>query len=300
MLAMKQQTVSEYLRTTYGCKVYKLSLQSGCTCPNRDGTKGTGGCIFCSEGGSGDFAAPFTDIETQIATAKKLVESKFPKNQKERRYIAYFQSFTNTYGDAERLYSLYEKTLADPEVVGISIGTRPDCIPRDILEMLTRLNEIKPVWVELGLQTSSDEVADYIHRGYHLAEFEETYKRLRSRGLTVILHMIVGLPGENREQILDTARYIASLTPAVNGVKIQLLHVLKGTQLADIYEKEPFHILSLEEYVDLVEDILEILPEETIIHRITGDGPKRLLIEPQWSADKKNVLNTLNRRLQKL
>ena len=286
-------TVSDYLKAKYGCKVYKLSLQTGCTCPNRDGTKGEGGCIFCSEGGSGDFAAPAVSISEQIELAKKKVDSKFPKNA-ERKYIAYFQSFTNTYGDVPTLEELYREAISHDEIVGLSIGTRPDCLPDEMIDMLCRLNDIKPVWVELGLQTSSDETARLINRCYDLREFEDGYRRLKERGLYTVIHMIVGLPGESEDKILNTARYIASLDPLPDGIKIQLLHILQGTTLAKMYENKPFHILTLDKYCNLVKKILGILPEDIVIHRLTGDGPKSLLIEPKWSGDKKRVMNALS------
>ena len=286
-------TVSDYLKNKYGCKVYKISLQIGCTCPNRDGTKGVGGCIFCSEGGSGDFAAPLVSVDEQIESAKKRVEAKFPRSSSERRYIAYFQSFTNTYGRVDELESLFSQAMSHDDVVGISIGTRPDCLSEEILDMLTRLNAVKPVWVELGLQTSSEETARLINRCYTLSEFEDGYKRLKERGLYTIIHMIVGLPNETKETILDTARYISVLDPLPDGIKIQLLHVLKNTQLARMYEDNPFHILTLDEYCEYVKSILDILPGSITVHRLTGDAPKKLLIEPKWSADKKRVMNTM-------
>lgn len=292
-------TVSDYLKNKYGCKVYKLSLQTGCTCPNRDGSKGTGGCIFCSEGGSGDFAAPLLSIDEQIELAKEKVIAKFPKGSSDHRYIAYFQSYTNTYGTVDELEAIFMQAISHEEIVGISIGTRCDCLSEDIMDMIVRLNAIKPVWIELGLQTSSEETAKLINRCYTLSEFEDGYQRLKENGIYTVIHMIVGLPGESNETILNTARYIGSLDPVPDGIKIQLLHVLKNTRLAQMYESEPFHILTLEEYCDLVRDILEILPDEITIHRLTGDGPKRLLIEPKWSADKKRVINTLRREVFK-
>lgn len=286
-------TVSDYLKNKYGCKVYKLSLQTGCTCPNRDGTKGIGGCIFCSEGGSGDFASPLVSVDEQIALAKKRVDDKFPKGTCDRRYIAYFQSFTNTYGSVDVLEPIFVQALSHDEIVGISVATRPDCLPDDIMKMLVRLNAVKPVWVELGLQTSSDDTARLINRCYSLKEFEDGYRRLKENGLYTVIHMIVGLPGETEDTILNTARYIGDLTPVPDGIKIQLMHVLRGTKLAQMYEERPFHIPTLEEYCDTVRKILDILPEDITIHRLTGDGPKRLLVAPMWSADKKRVINTM-------
>ena len=290
-------TISDYLKNKYGCKVYKLSLQTGCTCPNRDGSKGTGGCIFCSEGGSGDFAAPLLSIDEQIELAKKRVDDKFPKGASDRRYIAYFQSFTNTYGSVDELEPMFKKAMSYDEIVGISIATRPDCLPDDIMDMLIRLNAVKPVWVELGLQTSSEETARLINRCYTLKEFEDGYRRLKENGIYTVIHMIVGLPGETEKMILNTARYIGDLNPIPDGIKIQLMHVLRGTKLAQMYEDRPFPLPTLEEYCDIVGKILDILPDDITVHRLTGDGPKRILIAPLWSADKKKVINTMRSAL---
>lgn len=294
---MNYITLSEHYRRRFGCKVYKLSLQSGCSCPNRDGNIGFGGCIFCSEGGSGDFAAPLLPIEEQIQIAKHRVEHKLPKD-KSGRYIAYFQSYTNTYGDVKRLSVLYRKTLSFPEIVGISIGTRPDCLPEEMLDMLSELNIIKPVTVELGLQTVHNKTAEKIHRGYNTDVFEKAYKSLTLRGIEVVVHVILGLPGENIADMLDTIDYLAELKPVLPGIKLQLLHILKGTALAAEYSKNHFPIFTMDEYTDLVVECIRRLPEETVIHRMTGDGPKSLLIAPEWSGDKKRVLNMLNRKLR--
>lgn len=294
---MNYITLSEHYRRRFGCKVYKLSLQSGCSCPNRDGNIGFGGCIFCSEGGSGDFAAPLLPIEEQIQIAKHRVEHKLPKD-KSGRYIAYFQSYTNTYGDVKRLSVLYRKTLSFPEIVGISIGTRPDCLPEEMLDMLSELNTIKPVTVELGLQTVHNKTAEKIHRGYNTDVFEKAYKSLTLRGIEVVVHVILGLPGENIADMLDTIDYLAELKPVLPGIKLQLLHILKGTALAAEYSKNHFPIFTMDEYTDLVVECIRRLPEETVIHRMTGDGPKSLLIAPEWSGDKKRVLNMLNRKLR--
>ena len=297
---MEIRTLSDELKSRFGCKVYKLSLSSGCTCPNRDGTKGFTGCTFCSEGGSGDFAASFMPIADQIEEAKKRVAAKFPKDQPEeaRKYIAYFQSFTNTYGDTRRLRALYSETIRRPEICALSVGTRPDCLEAEKVRMLADLNREKPVWVELGLQTIHEETARRFHRGYELPVFEDAYRRLKEAGLTVIVHVILGLPGESREQILETVRYLANLEPSLDGIKLQLLHVLKGTEMGREYAREPFPLLTLEEYGALVVDCLQLLPKSTVVHRITGDGPKKLLIAPLWSADKKKVLNTINRMIR--
>ena len=294
---MNYITLSEHYRRRFGRKVYKLSLQSGCSCPNRDGNIGFGGCIFCSEGGSGDFAAPLLPIEEQIQIAKHRVEHKLPKD-KSGRYIAYFQSYTNTYGDVKRLSMLYRKTLSFPEIVGISIGTRPDCLPEEMLDMLSELNTIKPVTVELGLQTVHNKTAEKIHRGYNTDVFEKAYKSLTLRGIEVDVHVILGLPGENIADMLDTIDYLAELKPVLPGIKLQLLHILKGTALAAEYSKNHFPIFTMDEYTDLVVECIRRLPEETVIHRMTGDGPKSLLIAPEWSGDKKRVLNMLNRKLR--
>lgn len=294
---MNYITLSEHYRRRFGRKVYKLSLQSGCSCPNRDGNIGFGGCIFCSEGGSGDFAAPLLPIEEQIQIAKHRVEHKLPKD-KSGRYIAYFQSYTNTYGDVKRLSMLYRKTLSFPEIVGISIGTRPDCLPEEMLDMLSELNTIKPVTVELGLQTVHNKTAEKIHRGYNTDVFEKAYKSLTLRGIEVVMHVILGLPGENIADMLDTIDYLAELKPVLPGIKLQLLHILKGTALAAEYSKNHFPIFTMDEYTDLVVECIRRLPEETVIHRMTGDGPKSLLIAPEWSGDKKRVLNMLNRKLR--
>ncbi len=307
---MKINTLSEHLKITYGCKVYKLSLQSGCTCPNRDGTVGSGGCTFCSEGGSGDFAAFFLtkdengnsisieeNIDRQIESAKEKVAAKL--KGKGYKYIAYFQSFTNTYGDPKVLEKIYRQALSHPEVVALSIGTRPDCLPDEIISMLESLRSEygKDIWIELGLQTINEDTARHFRRGYELPVFEDAYRRLKEKGFTVIVHVILGLPGESEEDMLATVRYLAKLSPKLDGIKLQLLHVLKGTDLAKEFEETGFHVFTLEEYCDLVVKCLKLLPKDIVVHRITGDGPKRLLIAPLWSANKKLVLNTLNKAI---
>ncbi len=294
---MKQKMLSEALRERFGTKVYKLSLSSGCTCPNRDGTIGTGGCTFCSEGGSGEFAAPFLPVDEQIRLARARVDGKFPAKipVSERKYIAYFQSFTNTYGEPERLRALYEETIRRPEIAALSIGTRPDCLSADILQMLGELSRIKPVWVELGLQTIHERTAEAVHRGYSLPVFEDAVKKLKAIGAEVIVHVILGLPGESREDMLETVRFLSGMDPGPDGIKLQQLQILRGTQLAEQYRRTPFPVMDLEEYCALIRDCLEILPDDIVIHRLTGDGPKKLLIAPQWSADKKRVLNTMRK-----
>lgn len=290
---MRIRMISDVLKEQYGEKIYRLALSSGCTCPNRDGKVGTGGCTFCSEGGSGEFAAKPAPIAEQIEAAKKLVSAK----TKGSRFIAYFQSYTNTYGDMESLRALYTKTIEREDIAILSVGTRPDCLPDEMISMLSGLNCVKPVWVELGLQTANDETAARINRCYPLSTFEDAYRRLTEAGLTVIVHLIFGIPGENENDMLDSVRYLAGLTPPPDGVKLQLLQILRGTKMAEEYEKNPWPVMSLPEYAELIKKALRLLPSGTVIHRLTGDGPKSLLIEPQWCADKKRVLNTLRRSL---
>lgn len=285
--------LSEALRERYGEKVYKLSLSAGCTCPNRDGTVGVGGCAFCSAGGSGDFAARLAPIEEQIAEAKARIARKTDA----KKFIAYFQSFTNTYGPVERLEPLYRRTIQRPEIVALSLGTRPDCLGPEVMEMLCRLQAIKPVWVELGLQTAHDETAARLNRGYGLDTFTDAYRRLKAAGLTVIVHLIFGLPGESGEEMLDSVRFVAGLTPPADGVKLQMLHVLKGTALGAQYEAQPFPLLTLEEYADLIAQSVRILPETTVLHRLTGDAPGPLLLAPEWTRNKKRVLNSIHKAI---
>ena len=285
--------LSEYLIGQFGGKVYKLSLSSGCTCPNRYGRAGTGGCTFCSEGGSGEFAAGYAPITEQIEEAKKRIASKTDAGM----FIAYFQSFTNTYGDPERLKKLYLETVSRDDIVALSLGTRPDCLGDEIMAMLCELQCRKPVWIELGLQTIHDRTAYAINRGYSLNVFEDAYRRLKEAGLTVIVHCILGLPGETRKDMLDTVKYLAKLDPSLDGIKLQMLQVLSGTAMGEEYRRAPFPLMSLEEYADLVADCVRLLPENTVLHRMTGDGPRKLLIAPMWSLDKKHVLNTINRAL---
>lgn len=301
---MRILPVSEYMKQKYGQKVYRLSLSSGCTCPNRDGTLGWGGCAFCSAGGSGDFAAKPASLERQITEAKKRVDSKFPRSVRpeERKYIAYFQSYTNTYGKTDHLRRIFTEAAERPEIVTLSVGTRPDCLEQDKVQMLAELNQIKPVWVELGLQTIHEQTAEAFHRGYRLPVFLDAYRRLKQAGLEVIVHVILGLPGEGREDMLETVRFLAGLNPRLDGIKLQLLHILKETEYGSIFEKDPSAFqtsgFTLESYCDLVVACLKLLPPETVIHRLTGDGPKNLLLAPKWSADKKKVLNELNRRIR--
>ena len=276
------------LRENYGEKIYKLALDGGFTCPTRDGKLDTRGCIFCS-GGSGDFAVPVGDNGKEaIEMAKKIIADKGG-----RKFIAYFQSFTGTYAPVERLRALYRKTIEHPEIVALSIGTRPDCLSDEVISLLADLNRTKPVWVELGLQTIHESTAEYIRRGYPLAVFDDALRRLHVAGITVIVHMILGLPGETPEMMVETARYIGQ--SGAEGIKFQLLHVLAGTDLAEDYRNGLFRVLSLEEYIRVLEQCIEIIPADMVIHRLTGDGAKRNLIAPLWSADKKHVLNEINR-----
>ncbi|MCR5178072.1 MAG: TIGR01212 family radical SAM protein [Lachnospiraceae bacterium] len=286
--------LSDYLRAEFGEKTYRLSLSSGCSCPNRDGHAGHGGCTFCSAGGSGEFAAPAAPVDEQIRVAKTRIAGK----TNAQRFIAYFQAFTNTYGNIDRLRRLYLDTIMRDEIAALSLGTRPDCLGPEVMDMLLELNEIKPVWVELGLQTIHDETALRIHRGYPLSVFDESYVRLKSAGFSVIVHMIMNLPGESRKDMLDSIRYLSKLDPALDGIKIQMLQILKGTAMAEEYEKEPFELMDLEAYAALIGECARILPSDTVLHRMTGDGPRRLLLAPLWCLDKKRVLNRLNRELR--
>lgn len=283
-----------HLKETFGKKVYKLALDGGMTCPNRDGTAGSGGCIFCSAGGSGDFAAPRTaSVKEQAEAAKALVAGKI---KGDASYIAYFQSYTNTYAPLPYLRALFTEAMALPDVCALSVATRPDCLPPETIALLNELSQKKPVWIELGLQTIHEKTAEFIRRGYSLDVFEDAYGRLKAAGIPVITHVILGLPGETREDMLKTVRYLAG--KRVDGIKLQLLHVLKGTDLFPLYEAGAFRTLEMEEYFALAGDCLKLLPPETVIHRLTGDGPKRLLAAPLWSADKKKVLNGLHRYLK--
>lgn len=400
--------LSDYLKKEYGEKVYRLSLSSGCTCPNRDGSiyydiksdeyhiagsnaeyssledsnavalniadpnaeesntrksniaeskegivRLTGGCTFCSEGGSGEFAAGnrqtdnnFPDIDSQIEFAKRVIQKKTDA----KKFIAYFQSFTNTYGDVKRLSELYHRAIARDEIVALSIGTRPDCIDDVILDMLKELNTIKPVWIELGLQTIHEETARRINRGYKLKTFVDAYHRLKAAGITLIVHVILGLPGESREDMLETVKYLSNLNPPLDGIKLQNLQILKGTKMYEelkvaiddpekVTQNDPakkiqdyfkvkscidnnkmkrtdehdnltsdfessviindYHSMTMEEYTDLVAECIALLPKECVVHRMTGDGPRKLLVDPLWSLDKKRVLNMLSRKTGK-
>jgi len=283
-----------YLRERFGCKVYKIALNGGFTCPNRDGTLGDRGCIFCSQGGSGEFAGdPKMSITQQIEEGKKRVGSKI----QDGKYIAYFQAYTGTYADVGRLEELYTEAVSHPDIVALSIGTRPDCLGEDVLDLLSRINAIKPVWIELGLQTIHERTARYIRRGYELTVFDEALKALRARGIEVIVHVIIGLPGESREDMLQTVRYVCD--HSINGIKLQLLHILKGTDLYEEFIKGSVRVLSEDEYIDILRECVKIIPDSVVIHRLTGDGDKKLLVAPLWSADKKHVWNRIQRELVK-
>lgn len=274
-------SVNEYLKGTYGVKMYKLALNGGMNCPNRDGLIDTRGCIFCSAGGSGDFAC------TNVDDAKKLISNKYTGNN----FIAYFQSYTNTYADVSYLRNLFMPVINNPDVKILSIATRPDCLDDSVITLLDELNKIKPVWIELGLQTIHKKTSDYIRRGYELDIFTDSVKRLNNSDIKVIVHMILGLPGESDEMMLDTARFIAN--SGAWGIKLQLLHVLKGTDPADDYNNHLFETMTMDNYIRLIGRIIELLPPDMVIHRLTGDGPKKILIAPLWSADKKRVHNSL-------
>ncbi|MBP5263320.1 MAG: TIGR01212 family radical SAM protein [Lachnospiraceae bacterium] len=287
---MKQLTVNEYLKEKYGKKLYKVSINAGFTCPNRDGTLGERGCIFCSAGGSGEFAGqPSRSITQQIEEGRQRVAAKLPKG--EYGLIAYFQAFTNTYAPIPALRERYLEAIRHPEVEILSVATRPDCLGDDVLELLSECNRIKPVWVELGLQTIHEHTAQYIRRGYPLAVYDDAMSRLKERGIETIVHVILGLPGETKEDMLESVQYVGK--SGASGIKLQLLHVLRNTDLAKEYEAGRFECLTMEEYGQLLKEALDLLPPNIVIHRMTGDGDKKILIAPEWSKDKKRVLNYL-------
>ena len=281
------------LKQQFGEKVYKLTLNAGCTCPNRDGTLGTRGCLFCSEGGSGEFAAdPTLSITRQIEESKALLAAKRPV----QKYIAYFQAYTNTYGPIRRLEEVFTEAASHPEIAALSIATRPDCLGPGVLTLLARLKRKKPLWIELGLQTIHGETAAFVRRGYDLPCYTRAVEELESLGIPVITHVILGLPGESLQQMLETVSFVNALP--VSGIKLQLLHILKHTDLADYYERHPFPLFTLETYVQAVISCLEICRPDMVIHRLTGDGPKDLLVAPLWSSSKRHVLNTIHQTLR--
>lgn len=290
---MEYLSFNKYLKDKFGQKVYKISLDGGFTCPNRDGKTGTRGCIFCSKGGSGDFAeSREMSITEQIESGKKKVEKKI----KSGKYIAYFQAFTNTYAPVEMLRQKYEEAINHPDIVALSIATRPDCLGDDVLRLLDEMNKIKPVFVELGLQTIHQKSAKYIRRGYDLSVYDKAVRDLKKIGVNVVVHVILGLPNESENDMLETVKYVCE--SGANGIKLQLLYVIDGTDLAKDYEKGLFKTLEFDEYVNLIVKCVKIIPKDIVIHRLTGDGAKKDLIAPLWSADKKRVLNAINKALR--
>lgn len=290
---MEYLSFNKYLKDKFGQKVYKISLDGGFTCPNRDGKAGTRGCIFCSKGGSGDFAeSREMSITEQIESGKKKVEKKI----KSGKYIAYFQAFTNTYAPVEILRQKYEEAINHPDIVALSIATRPDCLGDDVLRLLDEMNKIKPVFVELGLQTIHQKSAKYIRRGYDLSVYDKAVRDLKEIVVNIVVHVILGLPNESENDMLETVKYVCE--SGANGIKLQLLHVIDGTDLAKDYEKGLFKTLEFDEYVNLIVKCVKIIPKDIVIHRLTGDGAKKDLIAPLWSADKKRVLNAINKALR--
>ena len=290
---MEYLSFNKYLKDKYGQKVYKISLDGGFTCPNRDGKIDTRGCIFCSKGGSGDFAQNRNlSITEQIESGKKIVEKKI----KSGKYIAYFQAFTNTYAPVEILKAKYSEAINHPDIVALSIATRPDCLGDDVIELLDEMNKIKPVFVELGLQTIHSDSAKYIRRGYSLEVYNEAVKKLKNIGVNIVVHIILGLPNESEEDMLESVKYVCQ--SQIDGIKLQLLHIIAGTDLAKDYEKGLFKTLEFDEYVELIAKCVAIIPKNIVIHRLTGDGAKKDLIAPLWSADKKRVLNAINKALR--
>ena len=294
MQKKRYHTFNEQLRERFGGKIFKVSLDAGFTCPNRDGTLGTGGCVYCSARGSGDFAGDQrASIPDQFIQVKARMKNKWPNAQ----YIAYFQAYTNTYAPVKQLREVYEEALKEENVVGLAISTRPDCLPEDVLDYLEELNQRTYLWVELGLQSIHDKTMDWIGRGHVYAQFLKGLEQLRSREIRVCAHIILGLPGETKAEMMATAQAVAQLP--LQGIKIHLLHVLRGTPLASIFQHEPFDLMTKEEYVSLVVDILEVLPPEVVIHRLTGDGPPDDLIGPLWSRKKWEVLNAIDAELER-
>ena len=289
---MEYYSLNQYLQDTFGEKVYKIALDGGFTCPNRDGTLGSRGCIFCSGTGSGEFAGNRRDsITVQIEKGKELLKEK----AKSGKYIAYFQAFTNTYAPAARLRELYEEAISHPDIAALSIATRPDCLPEDVLTLIQEMNRKKPVWVELGLQTIHERTARYIRREYPLSVYDEAVGKLKKIPVHVIVHVILGLPGETAEEMKETVSYVGR--SGADGIKLQLLHVLRGTDLEKEYLAGNCRVMEMEEYVSLVADCIALLPERMVIHRMTGDGDKKILLAPEWSGDKKKVLNALHKAI---
>lgn len=287
---MEYYSFNQYLKEKFGCKVYKICINAGFTCPNRDGTLDTRGCIFCSAGGSGDFAeSAALSVTEQIEKGKARVKNKI----KSGKYIAYFQAFTNTYAPVETLRKKFTEAINHPDIVMLSVATRPDCLPEEVIELLKELNRIKPVSVELGLQTIHEKTAAYIRRGYPLACYDSAVKRLKAADIDTVCHIILGLPGESEQEMLESVEYVCK--SGINGIKLQLLHVLRGTDLAVDYAAGKFEVLTMEVYLKIIKKCLEIIPKNIVIHRLTGDGAKKDLIAPLWSADKKEVLNAISK-----
>lgn len=287
-------SLDAYLKNKYGEKIYRIALNGGMTCPNRDGLIGFGGCIFCSAGGSGEFAqSPSLSITEQIEAGKKQLKNKV----RATHYIAYFQAFTNTYAPVAYLERIFMEAISHPDIVILSIATRPDCINDETMQLLCKLNKIKPVWIELGLQTVHEKSAAFIRRGYDLSCFEKTVLRLKQNKIKIIVHTILGLPGETNQHMLETVDYVSDLH--VFGIKLQMLHILKGTDLAIYYQKHPFSLFTMEEYTDFIVEIIHRLPKDLVVHRLTGDGPSSLLIEPQWTREKRKTLNMIHHKLKK-
>lgn len=289
----RYNSLNEYYKNKYGKKVYKLSINGGMTCPNRDGTIDTRGCIFCSKGGSGEFSSEFDyDIINQLESAKNRVKAKTNDNF----FIAYFQPFSNTYADIRYLREIYYKAIEPDYIIELSIATRPDSLDEKVIDLLSKINKIKPVTIELGLQTIHKKTAEYIRRGYDLDIYDKAIKNLHSRGINVVTHIIIGLPYETEQMTLETVKYVGNVT---DGIKLQLLHIIKDTDLEKEYNNKRFEVLTLEKYTDIICKSIEVLPKNVVIHRITGDGAKRTLIAPLWSADKKRVLNYINNELER-
>ena len=287
-------TLNYELRSIFGQKVIKLSLDAGFTCPNRDGTVGTRGCIFCSEQGSGEFSAPSNlSIKEQITQQIEFLSPKW----KTGKYISYFQNYTNTYAPIDRLRKIYEESLCCKDIVGLAIATRPDCLSNEVINLLEELNQKTYLWIELGLQTIHSKTSEFLRRGYSLDVFEKAVYNLKSKGISIVVHLILGLPGESYNEMLKSVRYIAEL--GVQGVKLHLLHVLKNTDLESLYNKEKFSFLSRQDYISLVVDALELLPKDIVVHRVTGDGAKDILIEPRWSLDKLSVLSGIDKEFKR-
>jgi radical SAM protein (TIGR01212 family) len=291
-MGKKVVLINDYLRKEFGCKVYKIALNGGFTCPNRDGKIDSRGCIFCSAGGSGEFAeSAALSVSEQIREGKKRVSAKVGDG----KYIAYFQAYTGTYAPIERLRELYTQAIRPPEVVALSIATRPDCLPDEVIGLLCELNRIKPVWVELGLQTIHEKTAKYIRRGYELCVYDRAVSRLREGGIEVITHLIIGLPGESCEDMVRSVEYVCR--SGATGIKLQLLHILKGTDLEKEYNDGKVGVLSEDEYIEILRECVRVIPENVVIHRLTGDGDKRILVAPLWSGNKKRVWNRIQKEI---